>query len=95
MSIDIDTARRVAHLARIAVDENDLPALAGELSQILTFMEQLNEVDVDGVEPMTSVTPMRLKRREDVVTDGNMQDKILANAPDAREGFFAVPKVVE
>jgi aspartyl-tRNA(Asn)/glutamyl-tRNA(Gln) amidotransferase subunit C len=95
MSIDIDTARRVAHLARISVDKNDLPALAGELSQILTFMEQLNEVDIDGVEPMTSVTPMRLKRREDVVTDGNMQDKILSNAPDAREGFFAVPKVVE
>ncbi|MBC58499.1 MAG: Asp-tRNA(Asn)/Glu-tRNA(Gln) amidotransferase GatCAB subunit C [Confluentimicrobium sp.] len=95
MSIDIDTARRVAHLARISVDENDLPALAGELSQILTFMEQLNEVDIDGVEPMTSVTPMRLKRREDVVTDGNMRDKILSNAPDAREGFFAVPKVVE
>ncbi|MBN2905169.1 MAG: Asp-tRNA(Asn)/Glu-tRNA(Gln) amidotransferase subunit GatC [Rhodobacteraceae bacterium] len=95
MSIDIDTARRVAHLARIAVKEDDLPALARELSGILTFMEQLNEVDVEGVEPMTSVTPMRLKRRADVVTDGNMQDKILSNAPDAREGFFAVPKVVE
>jgi len=95
MSIDIDTARRVAHLARIRVEEGDLPALAGELSNILTFMEQLNEVDIEGVEPMTSVTPMRLKRREDVVTDGNMQDKILKNAPDAREGFFAVPKVVE
>lgn len=95
MSIDIDTARRVAHLARIRVEEGDLPALAGELSNILTFMEQLNEVDIEGVEPMTGVTPMRLKRREDVVTDGNMQDKILKNAPDAREGFFAVPKVVE
>lgn len=95
MSIDIDTARKVAHLARIAVDESDLPALAGELSNILTFMEQLNEVDVEGVEPMTSVTPMRLKRREDVVTDGDYQQKILSNAPDAREGFFAVPKVVE
>jgi aspartyl-tRNA(Asn)/glutamyl-tRNA(Gln) amidotransferase subunit C len=95
MSIDIDTARRVAHLARIAVAEEDLPALAGELSGILTFMEQLNEVDVEGVEPMTSVTPMRLKRREDVVTDGGMQARILSNAPDAREGFFAVPKVVE
>ena len=95
MSIDTDTARRVAHLARIAVKEEDLPALAGELSAVLAFMEQLNEVDVDGVEPMTSVTPMRLKRRADVVTDGNMQDKILSNAPDAREGFFAVPKVVE
>ncbi len=95
MSIDIDTARRVAKLARIKVEEGDLPALAGELSNILTFMEQLNEVDVEGVEPMTSVTPQRLKRREDVVTDGGMQDKILSNAPDAREGFFAVPKVVE
>ena len=95
MSIDIETARKVAHLARIRVDESDLPALAGELSNILTFMEQLNEVDVEGVEPMTSVTPMRLKRRADVVTDGDMADKILKNAPDAREGFFAVPKVVE
>jgi hypothetical protein len=63
--------------------------------RILTFMEQLNEVDVEGVEPMTSVTPMRLKRRADVVTDGGMQAKVLSNAPDAREGFFAVPKVVE
>jgi aspartyl-tRNA(Asn)/glutamyl-tRNA(Gln) amidotransferase subunit C len=95
MSIDIDTARRVAKLARIRVEEADLPALAGELSGILTFMEQLNEVDVDGIEPMTSVTPMRLKRREDVVTDGNIQSQVLKNAPDAREGFFAVPKVVE
>ncbi len=95
MSIDIDTARRVAKLARIAVAEPDLPALAGELSGILGFMAQLNEVDVTGVEPMTSVTPMRLKRRSDVVTDGNIQGQILKNAPDAREGFFAVPKVVE
>ena len=95
MSIDIDTARKVAHLARIAVKEEDLPALAGELSAVLSFMEELNEVDVDGVEPMTSVTPMRLKRREDVVTDGGMPERILSNAPDAREGFFAVPKVVE
>ncbi|MDB6181280.1 Asp-tRNA(Asn)/Glu-tRNA(Gln) amidotransferase subunit GatC [Paracoccus fistulariae] len=95
MSITEDEARKVAHLARIAVDDSQLPALARELSGILKFMEQLNEVDVDGVEPMTGVTPMRLKRREDVVTAGGMQDKILANAPDAREGFFAVPKVVE
>jgi aspartyl-tRNA(Asn)/glutamyl-tRNA(Gln) amidotransferase subunit C len=95
MSIDIDTARRVAKLARIAVPEEDLPGLARELSGILTFMEQLNEVNVEGIEPMVSVTPMRLKRREDKVTDGGMQDKILSNAPDAREGFFAVPKVVE
>ena len=95
MSIDIDTARRVAKLARIRVEEADLPALAGELSGILTFMEQLNEVDVEGVEPMTSVTPMRLKRRKDEVTDGNIQAAVLKNAPDAREGFFAEPKVVE
>lgn len=95
MSITEDEARKVAHLARIAVDDSQLPALARELSGILKFMEQLNEVDVDGVEPMTGVTPMRLKRCEDVVTAGGMQDKILSNAPDAREGFFAVPKVVE
>ena len=95
MSIDIDTARKVAHLARIAVKEEDLPALAGELSAVLNFMEELNEVDVTGIEPMTSVTPMRLKRRQDVVTDGAMPERILSNAPDAREGFFAVPKVVE
>lgn len=95
MSIDQSTAARVAKLARIKVEEDALPALAQEFNAVLGFIEQLNEVDVDGVEPMTSVTPMRLKRRADVVTDGNMQDKILANAPDAREGFFAVPKVVE
>ena len=95
MSITEDQARKVAHLARIAVDDADLPALAQELNGILHFMEQLNEVDVDGVEPMTSVTPMRLARRADVVTDGNIQAQILKNAPDAREGFFAVPKVVE
>ena len=95
MSIDTQTARKVAHLARIAVKDEDLPALARELSGILTFMEQLNEVDVAGIEPMTSVTPMRLKRRQDVVTEGGMAEKILSNAPDAREGFFVVPKVVE
>ena len=93
--IDTETARKVAKLARIAVPEDQLPALAGELSQILTFMEQLGEVDVEGVEPMTSVTPMRLKRRDDTVRAGSMPDRILKNAPDAREGFFAVPKVVE
>ena len=95
MSIDIETARRVAKLARIKVDDADLPALAQDFNRILGFVEQLNEVDVEGVEPMTSVTPMRLKRRVDEVTDGNQQAKVLANAPDAREGFFAVPKVVE
>ncbi len=95
MAIDTDTARRVAHLARIRVEEERLPALAREFDAILGFIEQLGEVNVEGVEPMTSVTPMRLKRRPDVVTDGNQQDKVLLNAPDAREGFFAVPKVVE
>jgi len=95
MSIDTQTAARVAKLARIRVDEDALPALAQEFNNILGFIEQLNEVDVEGVEPMTSVTPMRLKRREDVVTDGNQPEKIMKNAPDAREGFFAVPKVVE
>jgi aspartyl-tRNA(Asn)/glutamyl-tRNA(Gln) amidotransferase subunit C len=94
-AIDTDTARKVARLARIRVEEAELPALARELSGILSFMEQLNEVDVAGVEPMTSVTPMRLKRRDDRVTDGGRQADILANAPDAREGFFVVPKVVE
>ncbi|MBS1303173.1 Asp-tRNA(Asn)/Glu-tRNA(Gln) amidotransferase subunit GatC [Loktanella sp. SALINAS62] len=95
MSIDTDTARRVAKLARIKVEDDALPALAQEFSAILGFIEQLNEVDVDGIEPMTSVTPQRLYRRDDVVTDGSQQSKVLANAPDAREGFFAVPKVVE
>ncbi|GAA5065939.1 Asp-tRNA(Asn)/Glu-tRNA(Gln) amidotransferase subunit GatC [Maritalea mobilis] len=95
MSIDTATAAKVAKLARIKVEEEDLPALAQEFNAILGFIEQLNELNVDDVEPMTSVEPMRLKRREDVVTDGNQPEKVLANAPDAREGFFAVPKVVE
>ena len=95
MSIDTETAAKVAKLARIKVEPADLPALASEFNTILGFIEQLNEVDVDGVEPMTSVTPQRLKRRTDVVSDGDQQKAVLANAPDAREGFFAVPKVVE
>ena len=95
MSIDTDTAAKVAKLARIRVEDDALPALAQEFNNILGFIEQLNEVDVDGVEPMVSVTPMRLKRRTDVVSDGDQQEKVLSNAPDAREGFFAVPKVVE
>jgi len=95
MSIDTDTVRKVAHLARIAVREDELAPLAAELNSILGWVEQLAEVDVAGVEPMTSVTPMALKRRADQVTDGNRQADILANAPDAREGFFTVPKVVE
>jgi aspartyl-tRNA(Asn)/glutamyl-tRNA(Gln) amidotransferase subunit C len=95
MSIDESTAAKVAKLARIKVEEDALPALAQEFNAVLGFIEQLNEVDVEGVEPMVSVTPMRLKRRNDVVSDGDQQEKILSNAPYAREGFFAVPKVVE
>jgi aspartyl-tRNA(Asn)/glutamyl-tRNA(Gln) amidotransferase subunit C len=95
MSIDPDTAARVAKLARIKVEPDALPALAQEFSAILGFIEQLEEVDVEGVEPMTSVTPQVLKRRVDEVTDGDQQEAVLSNAPDAREGFFAVPKVVE
>jgi len=95
MSIDIDTAARVAKLARIKVEPAALPALAEEFNAILGFIEQLAELDVTDVEPMTSVTPMALPRRADVVTDGGQQAKVLANAPDTREGFFAVPKVVE
>ncbi|MFQ5566053.1 MAG: Asp-tRNA(Asn)/Glu-tRNA(Gln) amidotransferase subunit GatC [Paracoccaceae bacterium] len=95
MSIDTDTVRKVAHLARIAVGEDELEPLAAELNSILGWVEQLGEVDVTGVEPMTSVTPMALKRRPDEVTDGDRRGDILANAPDAREGFFTVPKVVE
>lgn len=95
MSIDTDTAARVAKLARIKVDPAELPSLASEFNAILGFIEQLSELDVTDVEPMTSVTPQRLKARVDEVTDGNQQSKVLSNAPDAREGFFAVPKVVE
>ncbi|WP_187431542.1 Glutamyl-tRNA(Gln) amidotransferase subunit C [Roseobacter fucihabitans] len=95
MSIDETTAARVAKLARIRVEPDALPALAGEFNTILGFIEQLNEVDIEGVEPMTSVTPQLLKRRADAVNDGDQQAKVLSNAPDAREGFFAVPKVVE
>lgn len=95
MSIDTDTAARVAKLARIKVDPAELPSLASEFNAILGFIEQLSELDVSDAEPMTSVTPQRLKARVDEVTDGNQQSKVLSNAPDAREGFFAVPKVVE
>jgi aspartyl-tRNA(Asn)/glutamyl-tRNA(Gln) amidotransferase subunit C len=95
MAIDKETARRVAHLSRIAVAEADLGHVASELSGILGFMEQLNEVDVEGIEPMTSVTPMNAPMRKDIVTDGNDAERVLANAPLRRDGFFAVPKVVE
>ncbi|MGB7241877.1 MAG: Asp-tRNA(Asn)/Glu-tRNA(Gln) amidotransferase subunit GatC [Sulfitobacter sp.] len=95
MSIDENTAARVAKLARIKVDAAALPALSAEFNTILGFIEQLNEVEIEGVDPMTSVTPQVLRRREDKVSDGDQQARVLANAPDAREGFFAVPKVVE
>jgi aspartyl-tRNA(Asn)/glutamyl-tRNA(Gln) amidotransferase subunit C len=95
MAIDKDTARRVAHLARIEVAEADLEPLAAGLSAILGFMEQLREVGVEGVEPMTSVTPMTLKLRADAVTAGGDREAILRNAPAAADGFFTVPKVVE
>ncbi|MEO1456647.1 MAG: Asp-tRNA(Asn)/Glu-tRNA(Gln) amidotransferase subunit GatC [Pseudomonadota bacterium] len=95
MSIDADTARKVARLARIAVTEEELAPLAAELSSILDWVEQLQAVNVEGVEPMTAVQPMPLPRRADAVTDGSIRDDVLANAPETREGFFAVPKVVE
>jgi aspartyl-tRNA(Asn)/glutamyl-tRNA(Gln) amidotransferase subunit C len=95
MSVDVQTVKRVAHLARIAVSEEDAERMAGELNTILGFVEQLNEVDVSGVEPMTSVTPMAMKERQDVVTDGNKAADIVANAPATDENFFLVPKVVE
>jgi aspartyl-tRNA(Asn)/glutamyl-tRNA(Gln) amidotransferase subunit C len=95
MSVDADTVRRIAHLARIKVADDEVEHLRGELNAILAFVEQLSQVNVDGVEPMTSVTPMRMKKRPDVVTDGGDVEAVLANAP-AREGnFFLVPKVVE
>jgi aspartyl-tRNA(Asn)/glutamyl-tRNA(Gln) amidotransferase subunit C len=95
MSVDLQTVKRVAHLARIAVSEEDAERMTGELNAILGFVEQLNEVDVSGVEPMTSVTPMEMKKRQDVVTDGNKASDIVANAPATEENFFLVPKVVE
>jgi aspartyl-tRNA(Asn)/glutamyl-tRNA(Gln) amidotransferase subunit C len=95
MSVDLATVKRVAHLARIAVPETELPKLQGELNAILGFVEQLNEVDVEGVEPMTSVTPMAMKQREDIVNDGEIADRIVANAPASEDNYFIVPKVVE
>lgn len=95
MSVDLQTVKRVARLARIAVSEEDAERMTGELNAILGFVEQLNEVDVSGVEPMTSVTPMEMKKRQDVVTDGGKADDIVANAPATEENFFLVPKVVE
>ena len=95
MSVDLATVKRVAHLARIAVNENDAERMTGELNAILGFVEQLNEVSVAGVEPMTSVIPMEMKKRDDVISDGDKAADIVANAPASAENFFLVPKVVE
>ena len=95
MSVDAATVRRIAHLARIAVTEAEVPHLQGELNAMLAFVEQLSEVNVDGVEPMTSVTPMEMKKRPDVVDDSEITDDVVKNAPDTVNHFFLVPKVVE
>ena len=95
MSVDAATVRRIAHLARIAVTDAEVPHLQGELNAMLAFVEQLQEVNVDGVEPMTSVMPMEMRKRADVVNDGEIVDKVIANAPESEDHFFLVPKVVE
>lgn len=95
MSVDQATVRRIARLARVRLDEAEVPQMQVELNAILAFVEQLNEVDVDGIEPMTSVTPMAMKMRPDRVTDGGNADAVLRNAPACEDGFFVVPKVVE
>ena len=95
MSVDAATVRRIAHLARIAVTEAEIPHLQGELNAMLAFVEQLSEVNVEGVEPMTSVTPMEMKKRADVVNDGKIVDDVVRNAPETQDHFFLVPKVVE
>lgn len=95
MSVDAATVRRIAHLARIAVKEEEVSHLQGELNAMLAFVEQLTEVNVEGVEPMTSVMPMDMKKRTDIVTDGEIPGKVLANAPATEDHFFLVPKVVE
>ena len=95
MSVDHATVRRIARLARIAVTDEDVPHLAGELNAILSFVERLNEVNVEGVEPMTSVTPMTMKKRQDAIADGGYPEAIVKNAPETEDHFFLVPKVVE
>jgi aspartyl-tRNA(Asn)/glutamyl-tRNA(Gln) amidotransferase subunit C len=95
MSVDAATVRRIAHLARIKVADGEIEHLKGELNAILAFVEQLNAVDVEGVAPMTSVTPMRMKMRKDEVTDGGIAADIVKNAPATQDNFFLVPKVVE
>ena len=95
MSVDLDTVKRVAKLARIAVDDAKAGKMQGELNVILGFVEQLNEVDVTGVEPMTSVVQMEMKKRHDEVTDGNKVKDVTINAPESEDGYFMVPKVIE
>ncbi|OYU50289.1 MAG: Asp-tRNA(Asn)/Glu-tRNA(Gln) amidotransferase GatCAB subunit C [Rhizobiales bacterium PAR1] len=95
MSVDAATVRRIARLSRIALPEADVGGMQNEINAILGFVEQLSEVNVDGVEPMTSVTPMALKMREDIVTDGEKADLVTANAPQSEDNYFLVPKVVE
>lgn len=95
MSVDADTVRRIARLARIAVKDDEVEHLKGELNAMLTFVEQLGEVDVAGVEPMTSVTPMAMRQRKDVVTDGDDPEAVLSNAPNSDDNFYMVPKVIE
>lgn len=95
MSVDLATVKKIASLARLAVTDGEAEALVPELNNILGWVEQLGAVDVTGIEPMTAVIPNHLRLREDVVTDGNVRDKVLANAPQAEHGFFAVPKVIE
>lgn len=95
MSVDKSTVLRIAELACIEVPEAELERLAGDLDKILHWVEQLREIDTEGVAPMSSVADMTLRRRGDVVTDGDCRDKVLANAPESRDGFFVVPKVIE
>ncbi|BAI97044.1 glutamyl-tRNA amidotransferase subunit C [Sphingobium indicum IP26] len=95
MSIDLQTVKKIASLSRISVTDAEAEAMVPELNNILGWVEQLGEVDVTGVEPMTAVIPNKLRLRDDVVTDGNVRDRVLANAPQAEHGFFAVPKVIE
>jgi len=95
MSVDAATVRRIAHLARIAVADNEIGHLQAELNAMLAFVEQLGEVNIEGVEPMTSVTPMAMKMRQDVVNDGDIADDIVKNAPATEDHYFVVPKVVE
>lgn len=95
MSVDAATVKRIGRLARIRIEEAEVAGYQDELNAILGFVEQLSEVDVAGVEPMTSVTPMSLRRRDDVITDGGYADRIVSNAPLSEDDFFMVPKVVE